>query len=383
MLRCYEPAHIVGISKIAYVLATPRCLEWRRDLPRTSTNNDPPDSDSQDPCRRPAGRHRGDRRGPRQPVAGVLVLDGHITHRRPSQRAPWSSQSTVALGAPGAPGERGALGEADGAVPDGTTVFDNEIPGVANLDPALLGALRQAATGAAGDGVEFFVDSGWRSPEYQERLLREAVLKYGSEEEAARWVATPSTSAHVSGDAVDVGPSDATAWLSEHGAEYGLCQIYGNEPWHYELRPEAIATAAPHVRRPNARSKDAAVMRALRQGTGVNPISTHQGATMSRTLRPLAAFAIVGLISAGCSNGSAENGNSGTASSSGTASNKRVTGQGKIASPSSAGSSPSTAGLPRLPPARSRSSSRPRTTARRGRNGPRTPGSAGDELLKW
>jgi D-alanyl-D-alanine carboxypeptidase len=58
---------------------------------------------------------------------------------------------------------RGALGEADGVVPDGATVFDDEIPGVANLDPDLLGALRQAATDAADDGVEFFVDSGWRS----------------------------------------------------------------------------------------------------------------------------------------------------------------------------------------------------------------------------
>jgi zinc D-Ala-D-Ala carboxypeptidase len=50
-------------------------------------------------------------------------------------------------------------------------------------------------------------------------------------------VATPDKSAHVSGDAVDIGPSGAAAWLSERGAEYGLCQTYGNEPWHYELRP--------------------------------------------------------------------------------------------------------------------------------------------------
>ena len=140
---------------------------------------------------------------------------------------------------------RGPLGETDGAVPDGTTVFDDEIPAVANLDPALLGALRHAATDAVGDGVEFFVDSGWRSPEYQDQLRREAVAESGSEEEAARWVATPETSSHVSGDAVDVGPFDATAWLSEHGAEYGLCQIYGNEPWHYELRPEAIDHGCP------------------------------------------------------------------------------------------------------------------------------------------
>ena len=73
----------------------------------------------------------------------------------------------------------------------------------------------------------------------------EAVSEYGSAEEAARWVATAETSAHVSGDAVDIGRSDATAWLSEQGAEYGLCQIYGNEPWHYELRPEAIDRGCP------------------------------------------------------------------------------------------------------------------------------------------
>jgi zinc D-Ala-D-Ala carboxypeptidase len=121
----------------------------------------------------------------------------------------------------------------------------SEPPGVANLDPELLSALRQAATDAADEGVELVVDSGWRTPEHQEQLLREAVSKYGSEEEAARWVATPDKSAHVSGDAVDIGPSGAAAWLSEHGAAYGLCQVYGNEPWHYELRPEAIDHGCP------------------------------------------------------------------------------------------------------------------------------------------
>ena len=140
---------------------------------------------------------------------------------------------------------RGALGETDGAVPDGVTVFDDAIPAVANLDPDLLKALRQAATDAADDGIEFYVNSGWRSAEYQDQLRREAVSKYGSEDEAARWVATAATSAHVSGDAVDIGHSDATAWLSEHGAEYGLCQIYRNEPWHYELRTDAIGRGCP------------------------------------------------------------------------------------------------------------------------------------------
>ncbi|TDC51059.1 peptidase M15 [Jiangella ureilytica] len=137
------------------------------------------------------------------------------------------------------------LGEADGAVPDGVTVFDDDVPAVAQLDPDLLDALREAASDAADDGVEFVVNSGWRSAEYQEHLLREAVAEYGSEEEAARWVSTPETSLHVSGDAVDLGPSEATDWLSEHGAEYGLCQIYDNEPWHYELRPDAADDGCP------------------------------------------------------------------------------------------------------------------------------------------
>jgi D-alanyl-D-alanine carboxypeptidase len=138
-----------------------------------------------------------------------------------------------------------ALGAADGAVPRGLSVFDDETPAVANLDPALLDALRRAATAAAADGVEIVVNGGWRSPRYQERLRRDAVLKFGSEEAAARWVATPGTSPHVSGDAVDVGPAAAQAWLSRHGAAYGLCQIYRNEPWHYELRPEAIGSGCP------------------------------------------------------------------------------------------------------------------------------------------
>ena len=138
-----------------------------------------------------------------------------------------------------------ALGEADGAVPEGATVFDNTVPAVSKLEPALLSALRRAARSAAQDGVEFYVDSGWRSAAYQERLLRNAVAKYGSTATAARWVASPKTSAHVSGDAVDIGKSNATTWLSKHGAIYGLCQIYRNEPWHYELRPAAITRGCP------------------------------------------------------------------------------------------------------------------------------------------
>ena len=55
-------------------------------------------------------------------------------------------------------------GRADGVIPDGTTVLDAEVPGVANLDPDLLHALRRAASDSAEVGVEIDVESGWRSP---------------------------------------------------------------------------------------------------------------------------------------------------------------------------------------------------------------------------
>lgn len=138
-------------------------------------------------------------------------------------------------------------GEAPGAVLRGVTIFDADSPAVANLDPDLRRALHRAARDAAEDGVEILVNSGWRSAEDQQRLLRQAVSKYGSEENAARWVATPQTSSHVSGHAVDVGPSRAAAWLSRFGAEYQLCQIYKKEPWHYELRPEAVHDGCPSM----------------------------------------------------------------------------------------------------------------------------------------
>ncbi len=188
-------------------------------------------------------------------MAAIATALGHALltpSQSPSPSASARSPSAAPSSAP-APlpplhrEHRGALGEADGVVPDGVTVLDDGIPAVARLDADLLAALRRAAREAARDGVEFAVNSGWRSPAYQNELLREAVARYGSEAEAARWVATAQTSPHVSGDAVDIGPADATEWLSEHGAAHGLCQTYRNEPWHYELRTEAIDRGCPRM----------------------------------------------------------------------------------------------------------------------------------------
>ena len=154
---------------------------------------------------------------------------------------------SVTIPAPRLEVPRGRITAADGALPDGATALDDEYPGIANLDPELLDALRDATGRAARDGIELTVNSGWRSPKYQNELLRDAMAEYGSEKEAARWVATADTSPHVAGDAVDIGSVDGTTWLAEHGAGFGLCQIYRNEPWHYELRMDAVAGGCPRM----------------------------------------------------------------------------------------------------------------------------------------
>lgn len=129
----------------------------------------------------------------------------------------------------------------DGTLPENTTVFDEQYPGISRLDPALLQALQEAATAS---GVSFEVNSGWRSQRYQEQLIADGVAQYGSAEEASRWIGTPTGSLHVSGHAVDLGWG-ASDWLAQHGADYGLCQTYQNEAWHYELRPEAQEQGCP------------------------------------------------------------------------------------------------------------------------------------------
>lgn len=66
-------------------------------------------------------------------------------------------------------------------------------------------------------------------------LLRRAVKTYGSIEVARQYVLPAAESKHVSGEAFDVVPADVDSWLAQHGSEYGLCQIYANEPWRFEL----------------------------------------------------------------------------------------------------------------------------------------------------
>lgn len=139
-----------------------------------------------------------------------------------------------------------------GYLPDQTTVtaFDVENPIVGRLDPALLSAVQQATRAAGADGVEVQINSGWRSIGFQQRLFDDGVRMYGSVDAAKQFVASPQTSMHVVGRAVDVGGPGAAAWMSRNGPRFGLCQVYANELWHYELTADANGGCPPM--KPNA-----------------------------------------------------------------------------------------------------------------------------------
>lgn len=146
---------------------------------------------------------------------------------------------TVAMDPPADPG--------DGSLTDGTTLtpFDVGDPAIGRLEPLLLNAIQSAATSAAADGVTMTITSGWRSPQFQQRLLDDAVSTYGSFTAARRYVETPDVSKHVVGQAVDVGGAAADRWLVANGARFGLCRIYANEPWHFELATDAQGDCPP------------------------------------------------------------------------------------------------------------------------------------------
>jgi len=113
------------------------------------------------------------------------------------------------------------------------------------IDPPLSRALAKAQIAARAAGLHLQVTSGARSAATQQQLYDQAIVKYGSTEEARRWVLPPAESAHVKGLAVDLGPREAAAWLEKHGVRYGICRRYVNEWWHFERLAPAIGQPCP------------------------------------------------------------------------------------------------------------------------------------------
>jgi hypothetical protein len=94
-----------------------------------------------------------------------------------------------------------------------------------------------AQSKARKEGIDLVITSGFRTAARQEYLFKRAIAKYGSAEEASKWVLPPDKSHHPDGIALDVnypGDPEDTKWLELNGYKFGLCRVYKNEWWHFE-----------------------------------------------------------------------------------------------------------------------------------------------------
>ncbi|MEU7765699.1 M15 family metallopeptidase [Nocardia sp. NPDC049190] len=107
--------------------------------------------------------------------------------------------------------------------------------GTEGLEPRLALAYTLAADEAHAQGVPLSITSGYRTPAQQQVLWDDGVATYGTPDSARRWVLPPEESTHVSGRAIDVGPQQGAAWLEANGNRWGLCRMFDNEWWHFEL----------------------------------------------------------------------------------------------------------------------------------------------------
>ena len=103
--------------------------------------------------RRTAAARTTTRRILRPTAVGFVVVTaaiiGTLVHQSASSSAPSFTEALRGDHGGATTQADGAVTEDDGVLPDGVTVFDDQYPGVANLDPDLLQALREAATDAA------------------------------------------------------------------------------------------------------------------------------------------------------------------------------------------------------------------------------------------
>lgn len=108
---------------------------------------------------------------------------------------------------------------------------------VSEIHPLLKARFEAAKVAADREGMNLYITSGFRSEERQAILFANAIEKYGSESEAAKWVLPAKNSHHPDGLAIDVNyPGDRAGakWLELNGARFGLCRVYANEWWHFE-----------------------------------------------------------------------------------------------------------------------------------------------------
>ena len=132
-------------------------------------------------------------------------------------------------------------------------VGPNLVGRMQSLEPHTADRWAAMVSAAAGDGVQLLIVSGFRSIDYQARLIRKKINAGQSVSEILSVSAAPGHSEHHTGRAVDIATpgsrplteefetSAAFGWLTENAADFGFSMSYprGNrqgfvyEPWHW------------------------------------------------------------------------------------------------------------------------------------------------------
>ena len=112
---------------------------------------------------------------------------------------------------------------------------------------ALLEMVKQAQQ----DGVALSVDSGFRSAQYQKRILEKYLNQNMDYLGLLQVVAPPGYSQHMLGNCIDFVPSELDfsksaqyIWLKQHAQQYGFIESYSEdnnsginwEPWHWQFK---------------------------------------------------------------------------------------------------------------------------------------------------
>lgn len=132
-------------------------------------------------------------------------------------------------------------------------VGPNLVGRMQRLTPKTAASWQSMVAAAAEDGIRLLVVSGYRSIDYQARLIRKKINAGQSVSEILAVNAAPGHSEHHTGRAIDIATpgsrplteefeqTDAFKWLSQHAADYGFSMTYPRdnpggfiyEPWHW------------------------------------------------------------------------------------------------------------------------------------------------------
>ena len=134
-------------------------------------------------------------------------------------------------------------------------VGPNLVGRMQRLTPEAAARWAEMQAAAAGKGVTLLIVSGYRSVDYQARLIRKKINSGQSVSEILTVNAAPGFSEHHTGRAIDIASpgsrplteefedSAAFRWLTDNAASYGFSMSYPRdnaagfvyEPWHWAL----------------------------------------------------------------------------------------------------------------------------------------------------